>query len=811
MLGVVATLLALRDAYDSARDADRRAASLAATQLRGALELTVAAVRGADTLAVDGDVTTAEFAAFADSVIRDSLYVALAYAEVVDADERDAFVSRTGVAITDTDGAGGFVPAPERPQSLVIVEAYPLDPTTRQLIGFDLAGESIRKRATDAAAGSPTPVLSDRTSTATDAVAGLSVVQAVRAPDDTVVGFVTSGIAVDQIIETAGVDSTAADFGLWMDDELLTPNAPTAGASQTFIVADREFEVRTRSGANASLILPLFIALGTVVLAGVVGFAMARDRRRQDQLARLALRNRGIAGLGQRLAGAGDTASLLSEVAARTGPILDDAIVVVARRSPTDAGSVQIDDTSIDLLDRAVERLADGPISHTLATREPTLIAKLDDGPIASIESIVCVPLRLSGGEVFGALLLGWPMAMSSTELDERAVAATTIAELIGAAYERSVGAEVVRVGAERLSEFARALAAAHGSADVRAAVTKFVPDIVGARSADIDLDLDPDGDRDRDLDPDPDVDLDHPDAHPAIRRIILDGSNEQVAMLRVTWRPHEPVGVVQHAVLITLTDLIGQTLSRTARSQREHDVVVQLQRDLLSPPVEISRLEVAVGYQPALGVVGLGGDFYDLVVSDAGRVFAVIGDITGHGSRAVAAMSELKSVMQHLLRSGASIELVCAQADLLLLRRDMYATMQICEIDVDDHTLRYVNAGHPYPVIRRADGATTTLRSGHRPLLGLPESGTIVNEVASTPFGDGDVLLLYTDGLIERRDQPIDEAIDGLVDLVRELGAGTIAGLVGELQERLHPLGERSDDDVALLALRHLGPPAQR
>jgi serine phosphatase RsbU (regulator of sigma subunit) len=278
------------------------------------------------------------------------------------------------------------------------------------------------------------------------------------------------------------------------------------------------------------------------------------------------------------------------------------------------------------------------------------------------------------------------------------------------------------------------------------------------------------------------------------------------VGLLTLQWRQNAAVGTTQHVVSMTLADLIGQTLGRTALSQQEHDVIVQLQRDLLPPPVAVGGLDVAVGYQPAMSVVGLGGDFYDLIVSDAGRVFAVIGDISGHGSRAVAVMSELKSVVQHLLRSGASIGTVCAQADLLLVRRDMLATAQICEIDLDQHVLRYVNAGHPYPILRQVDGTTTTLRSGHRPLLGLAEGGDILNDVASTPFSEGDVLLLYTDGLIERRDQPIDDAIDQLVHLVRDEHIATMDVLVSRLQERLLRPDERSDDDVALLAVRCLG-----
>jgi len=181
-----------------------------------------------------------------------------------------------------------------------------------------------------------------------------------------------------------------------------------------------------------------------------------------------------------------------------------------------------------------------------------------------------------------------------------------------------------------------------------------------------------------------------------------------------------------------------------------------------------------------------------------------VIGDITGHGSRAVAAMSELKSAVQHLLRSGASIDFVCSQADVLLAQRNMLATVQICEVDLEAGILRYVNGGHPYPILRKADSATVSLQGGHRRLLGL--SGEVQTEVASCAFSTGDVLLLYTDGLIERRDQPIDDAIAGLVRVVADADITSMEAFVEHLQTRLLNATERPDDDVAIVAIRNSG-----
>jgi serine phosphatase RsbU (regulator of sigma subunit) len=157
------------------------------------------------------------------------------------------------------------------------------------------------------------------------------------------------------------------------------------------------------------------------------------------------------------------------------------------------------------------------------------------------------------------------------------------------------------------------------------------------------------------------------------------------------------------------------------------------------------------------------------------------------------------------MLESGASIREVCAHADMLLMRRDMFATVQVCEIDLEHRTLRYVNAGHPYPILRRADGRVSVLRSGHRSLLGLKHADGSDDAVASTPFHEGDILVLYTDGLIERRDRTIDESIDELAQLVADQPRSTAGDLVSQLRARLIRPENRADDDVALLVLRRV------
>ncbi|HSL74611.1 MAG TPA: SpoIIE family protein phosphatase [Ilumatobacteraceae bacterium] len=789
VLGVAATYLSVRAAYDASNDRERQSAALAAARLSGALEQAVGSLRGADALAADGVVEADEFRMFARGVVSGSLYVALAYAEVVERDEREAFLERTGVTVTDTDGAGGFVAAEPRDRSVIVVEVFPQTDAAMNIVGFDIAGEDVRRRAIERADVSPTPVLSDRSRTATSGLVGVSVVHAVRTPDDRVVGYVTSGLSVQDSLSRARVPASPDDrVGLWMDGEQLSANTPSRGADREFVVAERTFTIRIDTPRDLELLLPVLIGLGTLALAAVVTLAALRDRRQRDELGRLARRNLQIAEFGRLLAATPNATSVVEVVTSSVGPVLDGARCLVVRRAADHPDDLSPEPS--DVAPTIAEWLVEGPVVRCVSQGEVIDGQAVDDAsPPPGVGAFLCVPLSFSGGFTAGALALVWPEPAPTAIREERRVAATTIAELAARALERALVTEFVRVGAERLSTFARVLAAAPTTEDIRTAVTEHVPTILGAQSASLALTT---------RRPSPDD-----GTGGTLTRTIVGPDGDDAAVLTVRWRRQAMIGSTQQAVLVTLADLIEQTLGRTMRSQQQLDVIAQLQRELLAEPKHIEGLDVAVGYQPALTGVGLGGDFYDLVVSDGGRVFAVIGDITGHGPRAVAVMSELKSVMHHLLRSDTPLADVIDQADRLLVRRDVLATVQIFEFDLVGRAVRFVNAGHPYPVLRRADGSIELLRDGHRALLGLSGHDEIATVVASAAFDQGDALVLYTDGLIERRHGHLDDAIGRLAERVGAADDASMADLVTRLLDELGRPEQRRDDDIALLAVR--------
>jgi hypothetical protein len=806
LLGIVATVLAVGNERNVAEQLDTRAADDAALKVRAAFEEALGAVRGVDAIAIDGGVDLDAFQAFAQGAVNQSPFPALAYAQIVELDQREAFEAERGVTIRDTDGAGGLQPGQPRDPSFVVIDAYPRNETTNAVIGFDIAGDPVRERAARAALASTTPVLSDRTSTVTGARPGLSVVHAVRDRAGEPIGFVTSGLAIDELIGLAGVDVASLDgFALSMDGELLTGSA-TSGAAQTFEVAGRSFRVTVVDGGGVGLVIPLIVGLGTIALAIAVAWAAVRDRRQRSRLTRLSRRNRNIAKLGQRLAGSLGPSAVLDELALHAKTILDAQWSVVVRRSPDAPDGVAVVPpgasgpdwpggpfpdvvrASIDSAEQVFRHhpMIDGaPLSITSGSRTDAVVDALS------------APLVFSSGLCVGAVAFGWTRPLTAEQADDRATAATMIAELTSRAMERAVISDVVQERAQRLSALARTLASAHTSSDVKDAVAVDVAPLLGAAWAELASVESSNSEADR-----PGV----------LERAVNDAQGDEVGRLRLEWPASRVLNPIEEALLATVSDLIGQTLERTALSDQEHEVVVQFQHALLAELPTIAELDIASGYSPAMSVVGLGGDFYDAVVVDPNRTYIIVGDITGHGPEAVATMAELKSVIHHLLSSGTTPESTLEEMDVLLARRGVLATAQIVEIDTRRNVLRYVNAGHPYPVLRRRDGRTSLLTNGHRRMLGLGRSSAATPGQA--PFAAGDLLLLYTDGLIERRTQAIVYSMNDLIDAVAEIDEPSLHDFI----DRVRAIGStdegRVDDDIALIAVRRRpvgAPPADR
>lgn len=229
-------------------------------------------------------------------------------------------------------------------------------------------------------------------------------------------------------------------------------------------------------------------------------------------------------------------------------------------------------------------------------------------------------------------------------------------------------------------------------------------------------------------------------------------------------------------------------------------EAAVRLQRAVLPElAVDISGWEVVSHYSPA-GRTEVGGDFYDAVALPDGRLVWFVGDVMGRGVAAAASMAQMRAAIRAYIAVDPTPEAVLGKLDLLFATYDMaqLVTLVYGIADPGRDELALINAGHPPPVVLRADGAAEQLPSAEGPPLGIGEDGRRSTVVG---FHTGDTLVAFTDGLIERRGEDIDHGqlrvLEGVAGLSREALDPALENLVEAVRDHTR------EDDVAVLVAR--------
>ncbi|MFD7239620.1 SpoIIE family protein phosphatase [Streptomyces syringium] len=269
----------------------------------------------------------------------------------------------------------------------------------------------------------------------------------------------------------------------------------------------------------------------------------------------------------------------------------------------------------------------------------------------------------------------------------------------------------------------------------------------------------------------------------------------------------HGPDGTeaTQPGVLVFAADVTDQVeaaerLRASERQQRE--AAVTLQRSLL--PQELEQpddLRVAATYQPGGKDAAVGGDWYDVITLGAGRTALVIGDVMGRGVRAAAVMGQLRTAVRAYARLDLPPHEVLQLLDGLATEIDptQIATCVYAVHDPNEGRLVYASAGHLPILVRDPDGTVRRAAEPTGPPLG---TGGWLHTSGTVPLGPGSSAVLYTDGLVERRDEDI---YDGVEALERAFSGAT--GSPQVMCDRLiRALGVTADhdDDVAVLVLQH-------
>ncbi|MFF7857909.1 SpoIIE family protein phosphatase [Streptomyces sp. NPDC007904] len=241
---------------------------------------------------------------------------------------------------------------------------------------------------------------------------------------------------------------------------------------------------------------------------------------------------------------------------------------------------------------------------------------------------------------------------------------------------------------------------------------------------------------------------------------------------------------------------------------QRTRNIAERLQRSLLPVLPEIGHLELAARYAASSTTAQVGGDWYDSFVVPSGDTALVIGDVTGHNLDAAIAMSQLRSMLRGIAMDRQEPpETVLRRLDLAnhSLYREATATCLYGLVKGPEHgpwELVHSSAGHLPPLLVGADGGTRYLEEGSGLLLGVDP--TAPRPQARTAVPAHATVLLYTDGLIERREEHLDRALERLRRQAAALAREPLHVLCDEL---LIKLGADSDDDIAVLAVRPAPP----
>ena len=270
--------------------------------------------------------------------------------------------------------------------------------------------------------------------------------------------------------------------------------------------------------------------------------------------------------------------------------------------------------------------------------------------------------------------------------------------------------------------------------------------------------------------------------------------------------------------VVVSFRDLTDRLAARrqaaelrrvTERAAEQRALSDRLQQALLTPPPEPDHLQVAVRYRPAAHGAQVGGDWYDAFLQPDGATMLVIGDVVGHDSDAAAAMGQLRGLLRALAydndeplsatlsrtEHAARGLAVSTMATVVLARVERHPDVPVAGTRV----LRWSNAGHLPPVLLAPDGSTTLLETRPELMLGIDPDAPRTDHTAE--LGDGDTLLLVTDGLVERRDADLDHGLAMVREVLRDLGEMSLEELCDTLLDRMLPVD--GADDVAIVAVR--------
>ncbi|MEU7072675.1 SpoIIE family protein phosphatase [Streptomyces narbonensis] len=256
-----------------------------------------------------------------------------------------------------------------------------------------------------------------------------------------------------------------------------------------------------------------------------------------------------------------------------------------------------------------------------------------------------------------------------------------------------------------------------------------------------------------------------------------------------------------QHWTEVALTATRDRLAATEEAAEERNRLTLQLQHAIMppaKPPLDAPGLDVAVRYRPAESESLVGGDWYDAVVLPSKKVLLCVGDVAGHGVEAATGMVVLRNALRGLAVTGAGPGQLLSWLNSVAYHLTAQVTATaVCGIyDPGSRTLRWARAGHLPPVLIRGDEALDLPLLRGLLLGALAEAEYEETELRLEP---GDTVLMYTDGLVERRDTAVHDSVAQLLTVARQPSA-SLARLLDELLARSK---SDTDDDTCVVGVQ--------
>ena len=271
------------------------------------------------------------------------------------------------------------------------------------------------------------------------------------------------------------------------------------------------------------------------------------------------------------------------------------------------------------------------------------------------------------------------------------------------------------------------------------------------------------------------------------------------IGVIEIGVRPPRTLGPDDVDLLRLTADRVALAIEHARAFGREHRIAETLQRSLLPQALpSVPGVALSARYLPAAAESEVGGDWYDAIALPGGRVLLVMGDVSGKGLAAASTLGALRNAIRAYALEGHGPAEIAERVNRFVLAepaRDRMATVVLAVFDAVTGDLTWVNAGHPPPLTLDASGSPAFLEGARSVPLGVLAFPGYEQETALV--APGGAVVLYTNGLIERRGEHLDT---GMALLSGAAEAGTLDA--DALCERLLEALVRTGDDVALLAL---------